>query len=78
MIVSLVLAMDLLWRISASLKQALGAESEAAECRQDLGRTRTQFWQVPISGRRHVPLLGKGELWTDLLILKVYRQMGHN
>lgn len=42
------------------------------------GRTLTGFWQVTPSGLRHVPLLGKVELWTDLLLLKVYRQMGYN
>lgn len=33
---------------------------------------------MTLSGLRHVLLLGKVELWTDLLLLKVYRQMGYN
>lgn len=54
--------MDLLRRISTSLKQALGAQSKATESRQDLGRIRTEFWQVTVSGLRYIPMFGKGEL----------------
>lgn len=54
--------MDLLQRISASLKQALHAQSKATESRQDVGRIGTEFWQVTVSGLRYVPMLGKGEL----------------
>lgn len=68
--------MHLFQRISTSLQHALGTKSKDTGFRQDLGSILTGFWQVTLSGLKHVPLLRKVKLWTDLLMLEVYKQMG--